>query len=63
MVEISNMQKYEYYKEQIGRLKRALNNHFYLEAFLLNKSLWRIVWSRHFVTQYVEIQNQMLVLR
>lgn len=32
---ISNMEKYDNYKEQMGRLKKAMNNHFLLEAFLI----------------------------
>lgn len=36
---IDNMQKYENYKEQMGRLKRALNSHFYLEAIFIEYAI------------------------
>jgi hypothetical protein len=32
---MDNMQKYENYKEQHGRLKRAISNGFFLEAIHL----------------------------
>ena len=32
---IDNMQKYTNYKTQMGRLKKALNNQFYLEAIFI----------------------------
>lgn len=35
MSEISNMEKYSNYKEQMGRLKKAIDNHFLLEAFVI----------------------------
>ena len=31
----NNMQKYANYKEQMGRLKKALNSEFYLEAIFI----------------------------
>lgn len=39
MSEISNMEKYTNYKEQMGRLKKALDNHFLLEAFLIEVAI------------------------
>ncbi len=39
MTEIANMKKYENYKEQMGRLKRALNSHFYLEAIFIEYAI------------------------
>ena len=35
MEDISNIQKYENYKAQNGRLNRALREHFYLEALFI----------------------------
>ncbi len=35
MSEITNMEKYENYKEQMERLKKAINNHFLLEAIFI----------------------------
>lgn len=35
MDKISNMEKYENYKEQMGRLKKAMDNHFLLEALFI----------------------------
>ena len=37
--QIDNMQKYENYKEQFGRLKKALNNSFYLEAIFIEYAI------------------------
>ncbi len=34
-----NMQKYENYKEQFGRLKKALNNGFHLEAMFIEYAI------------------------
>lgn len=34
-----NMLKYENYKEQNGRLKKALDNHFYLEAIFIEYTI------------------------
>ena len=34
-----NMQKYENYKEQMGRLKKALANQFYLEAIAIEYAI------------------------
>ena len=39
MTEITNMKKYENYKEQMGRLKRALSSHFYLEAIFIEYAM------------------------
>ena len=36
---INNMQKYANYKEQFGRLKKALNNNFYLEAIFIEYAI------------------------
>lgn len=36
---ISNMQKYENYRMQMGRLKKALTNGFYLEAIFIEYSI------------------------
>ncbi len=36
---ISNMQKYENYKEQMGRLKKAMNAQFYLEAIFIEQAI------------------------
>lgn len=36
---ISNMEKYENYKAQFGRLKRALTNEFYLEAIFIEYAI------------------------
>ena len=36
---ISNMQKYENYRMQMGRLKKALTNGFYLEAIFIEYSV------------------------
>lgn len=32
---ITNMEKYDNYKEQLGRLKKAMDNHFLLEALFI----------------------------
>lgn len=37
--EIDNMQKYANYKEQFGRLKKALNYKFYLEAIFIEYAI------------------------
>ena len=37
--QITNMQKYENYKEQMGRLNRALHYHFYLEAIFIEYAI------------------------
>ena len=37
--EITNMQKYGNYKEQMSRLKKAMDNHFLLEAFLIEVAI------------------------
>ncbi len=34
-----NMQKYENYREQMGRLKRAIREHFYLEAIFIEYAI------------------------
>ncbi len=34
-----NMQKYENYREQMGRLKRAIKEHFYLEAIFIEYAI------------------------
>ncbi len=49
MVEISNIQKYENYREQMGRLKRALNSHFYLEAIFIEYAIFSINDSFRFI--------------
>ena len=36
---INNMQKFANYKEQFGRLKKALNNNFYLEAIFIEYAI------------------------
>lgn len=36
---IDNMQKYANYKEQFGRLKKAFNNKFYLEAIFIEYAI------------------------
>ncbi len=36
---ISNMQKYENYKEQMGRLKKAMSAKFYLEAIFIEQAI------------------------
>ena len=36
---ITNMEKYKNYKEQFGRLKRALANEFYLEAIFIEYAI------------------------
>ena len=36
---ITNMEKYGNYKEQMGRLKKAMDNHFLLEAFLIEVAI------------------------
>lgn len=36
---VDNMQKYANYKEQFGRLKKALNNSFYLEAIFIEYAI------------------------
>ena len=36
---IDNMQKYENYRVQIGRLKKALKEHFYLEAIFIEYAI------------------------
>ena len=38
-VQIDNMQKYANYREQFGRLKRALGNSFYLEAIFIEYAI------------------------
>lgn len=37
--QIDNMQKYENYKEQMGRLNKALNYKFYLEAIFIEYAI------------------------
>lgn len=37
--EITNMEKYGNYKEQMGRLKRAMDNHFLLEALFIEYAI------------------------
>ena len=37
--EITNMQKYGNYKEQMGRLKKAMDNHFLLEALFIEYAI------------------------
>ena len=37
--EVDNMQKYANYKEQFGRLKKALNYKFYLEAIFIEYAI------------------------
>ena len=37
--EITNMQKYGNYKEQTGRLKKAMDNHFLLEALFIEYAI------------------------
>ena len=37
--EITNMQKYDNYKEQTGRLKKAMDNHFLLEALFIEYAI------------------------
>ena len=39
MPEVDNMQKYANYKEQMGRLKKALNSQFYLEAIFIEYAI------------------------
>ncbi|MBE6910981.1 MAG: hypothetical protein E7473_00475 [Ruminococcaceae bacterium] len=39
MSQIDNMQKYANYKEQFGRLKKALTNGFYLEAIFIEYAI------------------------
>ena len=39
MEDISNIQKYENYKAQNGRLNRALREHFYLEALFIEYAI------------------------
>ena len=36
---INNMQKYENYREQMGRLKKAMSNGFYLEAIFIEYAI------------------------
>ncbi len=36
---VDNMQKYDNYREQMGRLKKALKNYFYLEAIFIEYSI------------------------
>ena len=36
---IDNMQKYANYREQFGRLKKAINNNFYLEAIFIEYAI------------------------
>ena len=36
---IDNMHKYENYKEQMGRLRRAIGSHFYLEAIFIEYAI------------------------
>lgn len=37
--EITNMEKYGNYKEQMGRLKKAMDNHFLLEALFIEYAI------------------------
>lgn len=37
--EITNMEKYGNYKEQMGRLKKAMDNHFLLEAVFIEYAI------------------------
>ena len=37
--EITNMEKYSNYKEQMGRLKKAMDNHFLLEALFIEYAI------------------------
>ena len=39
--EITNMEKYGNYKEQMGRLKKAMDNHFLLEALFIEYAIIR----------------------
>ena len=37
--DITNMEKYRNYKEQMGRLKKAMDNHFLLEALFIEYAI------------------------